>query len=210
MYFDIHTHNAQNYLDIQNCFHDSEPPKGYFSIGVHPCYIPENWEEIMDATYSKMKLSNCKAVGECGLDKNSNTPFDIQKDIFKRHIAYSETLKKPLIIHCVKSFSEIVQLKKKFDPKQTWIVHGFHKNEKVASLLLQNDIKLSFGKAILYDKTTQIVLSTTHKDNFFLETDDSDVSIEEIYKKASEIRRISLRELYRITYENYRKVFKFT
>lgn len=207
MYLNFHTHKAKTLFDIQNCFPESELPDGCFSIGIHPCHIPENWEEVMDSIFEKMKMLKCRAVGECGLDKNSSIPFETQIAVFKRHILFSETLKKPLIIHCVKSFSEIVHFKKNYDITQPWIVHGFHKNEKVASLLLQNDIKLSFGKAILTDEITQIVLATTHKDNFFLETDDCNVSIEEIYEKAAQIRRISLKELHRTTYENYRKIF---
>ena len=41
----------------------------------------------------------------------------------------------------------------------------------------------------------------------FLETDESDVSIVDIYKKVAEIKRVSVDELQHIIYNNFKRVF---
>lgn len=52
------------------------------------------------------------AIGECGLDKYSQVDFDIQKQYFIKQIELSELTHKPLIIHCVKAYNELLNLKK--------------------------------------------------------------------------------------------------
>ena len=150
-------------------------------------------------------LENCKAIGECGLDKNINTDFSLQKQIFKAHITLSENIKKPLIIHCVKSFSEVIAIKKEMQPQQLWVLHGFRKNITIANELIKNNIKLSFGKALLEDEKLQNILATLSIENFFLETDDADICIQKIYQKASEIKGISVEDLNLLLSQNFSK-----
>ena len=198
MYLNIHTHNAVNQGDIQNYFPQDIPSSHYFSVGIHPWFITENWDCQMQEVIKKSQYKNCKLIGECGLDKNVLTSLDIQKAVFQQHILLSEEIKKPLIIHCVKSFSEIIALRKKFAPKQMWIIHGFQKNEQIARELLKNNIKLSFGKAILSKIELQKLVFSLSDMDFFLETDNDSVKIEEIYEKTAQIRNISIDKLKKI------------
>lgn len=198
MYLNIHTHNAVNQGDIQNYFPQDTPLSHYFSIGIHPWFIAENWDLQMQEVIKKSQSENCKLIGECGLDKNVLTRLDIQTAVFEQHILLSEEIKKPLIIHCVKSFSEVIALHKRFAPKQMWILHGFQKNEQIARELLKNNIKLSFGKAILYKIELQKLVFSLSDTDFFLETDDSSIKIEEIYEKSAQIRNISVGKLKKI------------
>ena len=142
--------------------------------------------------------------------KNINTDFSLQKQIFKAHITLSENIKKPLIIHCVKSFSEVIAIKKEMRPQQLWVLHGFRKNITIANELIKNNIKLSFGKALLEDEKLQNILATLSIENFFffstfLETDDADICIQKIYQKASEIKGISVEDLNLLLSQNFSK-----
>jgi Tat protein secretion system quality control protein TatD with DNase activity len=38
--------------------------------------------------------------------------FDLQKDVFLKQIDIAETQKKPIIIHCVKAYSELLEILK--------------------------------------------------------------------------------------------------
>lgn len=208
MFIDFHTHNPKYQYDIQNCYPFDTPPMGNFSIGVHPWFIPHNWQEAIEQVYQKSQLPNCKAFGECGLDKNSLTPLSEQVLIFEKHIAFSEDIKKPVIIHCVKSFAEIISVRKKKQPKQTWILHGFDKNNIVAHELIKHGIKLSFGKSVLYKPNLEAILLGIKNSDFLIETDDSDIPIEIIYQKIAEIKNISVEELQQIQQENYNLIFE--
>ncbi len=206
MCIDFHTHKAKNKHDIQNYFPEENPAIGNFSIGIHPCFITDNWQYQMQMVQQKSLLLNCKAIGECGLDKTATTPIELQTQILYEHIFLSENIKKTLILHCVKAFSEIISIRKKMKPTQTWIIHGFQKNEKIALELIQNGFILSFGKAILHNELLQNILSKIGT-NFLLETDNASVSIEEIYKKVADIKAITLEELECIQQKNYTTIF---
>ena len=170
-----------------------------------PWFIKDKWQEQLNNVMKYSILENCKAIGECGLDKNINTDFSLQKQIFKAHITLSENIKKPLIIHCVKSFSEVIAIKKEMRPQQLWVLHGFRKNITIANELIKNNIKLSFGKALLEDEKLQNILATLSIENFFLETDDADICIQKIYQKASEIKGISVEDLNLLLSQNFSK-----
>lgn len=202
-FLDIHTHRPTA-LGIENCIPKNTPPSGFFSVGIHPLFIAENWEADFKWVEEKSQLENCKALGECGLDKNAPFDFSLQEMIFQRHISLSERIGKPLIIHCVKSFSEIISLKKKFSPKQTWLIHGFRKKESLAQMLIQNGVKLSFGAALLRSESLQNTVKNLRLSDFFLETDNNThTRIEEIYQKTAQIRGISVQSLQQEMLQNF-------
>ncbi len=90
-----------------------------YSIGIHPWHIQrENIQKELNLLEKYVGLPNVKAIGECGLDKLCETDFNRQKEVFLLQTAISEKVGKPLIIHCVKSFDEIIYLKKKVQPSE--------------------------------------------------------------------------------------------
>ncbi|MDO5104824.1 MAG: TatD family hydrolase [Capnocytophaga sp.] len=204
MFFDIHSHSGksfENELVIQNQFPLTAKTTNWFSVGIHPWYL-EDWQKQWEVLESLALHPNCVAIGECGLDKNISESIDNQVKIFEKHIVLSEKLQMPLVIHCVKAFSELISVKKKIQPLQTWIVHGFNKNQSVANLLINSGLKLSFGKSLLVNENVQTVFKSIPDGSYFLETDDSAVSIAEIYKKAYELRgdlNISIKIFQKIT-----------
>ncbi|MFJ1438234.1 TatD family hydrolase [Capnocytophaga canimorsus] len=191
VFFDMHSHNLseeENALVILNQYPLSAQTDSFFSVGIHPWYL-EDWEKQWTKMRPLASHQNCLAVGECGLDKNISTHFELQQEIFKKHIELSEELKKPLIIHCVKAYDEVIRLKKQYKPEQMWVIHGFRKNEKTALNLIKAGIKLSFGKALLSDESLQKTFRNLPQDSFFLETDNAHIPISHIYQKAIEIRQ---------------------
>ncbi len=153
--------------------------------------------------------SNVLAVGEAGLDKLTDTPWALQLIAFQRCVEISEAFQKPLLIHCVRSFAEIIALKKKWNPVQPWIFHGFDKNIQTAQMLLKAGCFLSFGAGILQSKHPAAgVLRQINADRFFLETDDTLIPIENIYQCASMVRAVSLEDLSIQLDDNFFKVFK--
>ena len=82
------------------------------------------------------------------------------------------------------------------------IIHGFNKKQSIAEDLLKNNFYLSFGKAVLYNLSLQNILKITPLDKIFLETDNEDFNIEDLYQKTSEIKGISLEKLNEQILEN--------
>ncbi|MDN3690824.1 TatD family hydrolase [Chryseobacterium tructae] len=199
-FFDFHHHKKNIRHGIYNLDIEQIPPDTLYSIGIHPNDIDVNNIDHQLNWMKKMMFQNCFAIGECGLD--SLVPIDqkIQEEVFLKQIAISNEVKKPVIIHCVRKFYEVISFKKKAE--QPMIIHGFNKKEQIAKDLLANNFYLSFGKAVLYNLSLQDILKSTPLDKFFLETDNEDFKIEELYRKVSEIKGISLDDLNEQILEN--------
>ncbi|MCS4303568.1 TatD family hydrolase [Chryseobacterium sp. BIGb0232] len=199
-FFDFHHHKKNIRNGIYNLDIEQIPPDFPYSIGIHPNDIDIADIDHQMVWMKDMMFQNCFAIGECGLDSLVPTDQKIQEEVFLQQIRISNEVKKPVIVHCVRKFYEVISFKKKAE--QPMIIHGFNKKRQIAEDLLANNFYLSFGKAVLYNLSLQDILKTTPLDKFFLETDNEDFEIEELYLKVSEIKGISLDDLNEQILEN--------
>lgn len=210
--FNLHTHNftnQQNIFELVNQYpweFDEKIP--FYSIGIHPWYInDERLNSDLQIIEQKLALHNCLALGECGLDKRIEIPLEIQKKVFKSQILLAEKYQKPLVLHCVAAFQEIIQIKKEQNVTVPMIIHGFSKNEQTAKQLLDNGFYLSFGKYLLRNPELKNVFQSVPNDRFFLETDTVEESLEEVYALAANYKNCEIEEIKSIIKTNFEKVF---
>lgn len=212
LFLDIHTHStssSHHVFEIQNKYPTDIDFSTPFSVGIHPWFLKKETLEIeLVLLEEKLQHPNCFAVGECGLDKTIDVDFDFQKEVFIHQIHLSEKYHKPMIIHCVRAFQEIIELKKQFSPKQTWILHGFQKNKQLAESLVFNGIFLSFGEAVLSKSDLQKVILDFPLDYLLTETDNSEVSIALIYQKIAAIKNIEIGAFKEKIQVNLNTIFK--
>lgn len=199
-FFDFHHHHADIAYGIFNHMPGNPMPKVPFSVGIHPRYILQNWEVQWEEVLSLSSHPLCKAIGECGLDAMSTAPENIQQEVFIHHILLANELQKPIMIHCVRKFHELLIFKKK--ATSAMVIHGFNKKFSIAEEMLQHGFYLSFGSSIMQNLSLQTVLQKTPLNRMFLETDDSSANLEEIYLTASRIKEISVEQLIDIIEEN--------
>lgn len=192
-YFNFHHHKINVTEGIYNVDLFNSVPENPYSIGIHPKDInPEQLSKQFEWLHQNIQ-NHCFAIGECGLDAFVDANEKLQQEIFLKQINIANECKKPIIIHCVRKFSELIPFRKK--TKNAMIVHGFNKKQRIADQLLENNFHLSFGKAVLYNLSLQNTLKDTPLDRLFLETDNDDFEISELYHKVSEIKNISLENL---------------
>lgn len=187
-FFDVHTHSKENTLKkaaVYNFYKDFHLVKNYpyCSVGLHPWYIDANWETTWNIIESTANQLNVIAIGETGLDKIVATPLQQQLKVFALHVQLANQLQKPLIIHCVRAFNEVVQQLTILQNKVPVIFHGFNKSVALAQNLIQQGFYISFGKAIT--KYAVGELSILPLSNIFVETDDAAISIEKMYDLAA-------------------------
>lgn len=214
IFLDIHTHQTkqeQGVLSIQSLSLTEStflamPKTKPISIGIHPWYGKlQELDKNLKYLNVLARQENVKLIGECGLDKLKGEPMESQLQTLEAQISLAEELKKPLIIHCVKAFEELVALKKRLQPTVPMIVHGFNKKYEMAQQLINQGFYLSFGAAVLKSDEVAMALEKTET-LFFLETDEAEVSIVEIYTKVAEIKKISLDKLKDIIFANWKKL----
>ncbi|WP_119791081.1 TatD family hydrolase [Flavobacterium anhuiense] len=212
-YFNFHTHqftNQETVLELVNQYpKDFDASIPFYSIGIHPWYIDKNrLDEDLKIIEEKLQTKNCLAIGECGLDKRIEVPFDLQVSVFEKQLELAEKFKKPVVIHCVAAFQEVMAIKKKMKINVPMIIHGFSKNSQLAEQLITAGFYLSFGKYLVKNPDLKPVFQNIPNDRFFLETDIMEESIMQVYELASDYKELNLKEIKGIISSNYRSVFE--
>ncbi|MBS1638068.1 MAG: TatD family hydrolase [Bacteroidetes bacterium] len=179
------------------------------SIGLHPWYISrENPQKVLSQIREYAIHPHVIAIGECGLDLLIDVPLLEQEFFFRDQILLAESLRKPLIIHCVKAFNELIRIKKEMDVTVPMIIHGFNNNAAIAGQLQQHGFYLSFGKALLKHHSPAISQITQWPaERLFLETDDADTDISRIFEAAAACRQTSPEALRQQIFKNFKHVF---
>ena len=184
---DIHTHN---------------PRAGVLSptmAGIHP------WDA--ERNLPMPDFSACDIVGETGLDYAKEVSREAQQELFLRHLTAAEKLEKPVVLHVVKSFEDVMITLKKHR-LQGVIFHGFIGSREQAQRAISEGYYLSFGDRSLRSPRTREVIATIPIEKLFCETDDNtEFSIEKIYQEVAALRAISHEELASEIEKNYRRLF---
>lgn len=196
-FFDFHTHNKNSENAIINIFPNENIISGkLMSCGMHPWHYKENYADEINFISNLAKSKKIIAVGEVGFDPVSQVNLETQNKIFIEHFKISETYNLPLIIHCVKYFHVLKELKKKLNPKQAWIIHSFNSKPEILQDLQRQGFYFSFSNTIFTNlEKAKTIFNTILPERFFLESDDSQLDIKEIYQLASEYLILEMEEL---------------
>lgn len=196
-YIDIHSHQKRQTNNVLTVYNVSigrdnneignEMDYPLVSTGIHPWHLEQIDAKNTAILLKKVAWERVSLVGECGFDKQIDVGFEIQKNIFLQHVTISEQHQKPLIIHCVGYYNELFVLRKQLAPTQRWLLHGFRGKPQLAQQALRSGFELSFG---IKHNAESVMLTPT--ENLFLETDDSNVPIEQVYQKVAEIKKCKI------------------
>ena len=200
IFFNFHHHNPQISYGIYNSTPEEKISEHYFSVGIHPQSIDEQWENDLENLKMISQNPKCLAIGECGLDALVNIDENLQKKIFEAQILWANQIQKPVIIHCVKRFQELIPFQK--IAKVPLIIHGFNKKKAIADEMLKHGFYLSFGKSVLHNLSLQTTLKEIPLEKIFLETDNADFDIAELYQKVAEIKEISVEGVQKVITKN--------
>ena len=196
-YLDVHTHRLTTdpkvvaiVSTLIQAGGEDSPVAPYRSFGIHPCRIEENREAQWNALRQYVEQPACVAIGEAGLDRLSTCSMERQILLFERQARLAEELGKPLIIHCVRAWEELIACRKAIRPKQPWLIHGFRGKAPLANQLLRQGFYLSFGYYFQPEAA-----QAAWPERLFLETDEAAVSIQAVYERIAEALTIDLRAL---------------
>ena len=213
--FNFHTY----YIDAEPCLLNvdtkdllpSYPEHVRLSIGVHPWKVKEDWRDALACVRQEAMREDVWAIGECGLDKLHGEALSLQMEAFRAHIAIAEEVQKPMVIHCVRAFDELLMLRRELEASckhesgngggnvrhpQPWVIHGFRGKPEQAKQLMTKGMLLSFGHQYNVETLRKVFseylqLSTlnfqlsTITSSFYLETDDLHLSVRQIYEQVA-------------------------
>ncbi|MBR1778328.1 MAG: TatD family hydrolase [Alphaproteobacteria bacterium] len=142
-------------------------------IGTHPWHAPQH-----DAALLRKLLTEHPhaGVGEIGLDAFKTNPA--QESAFIDQLIIAAELKRPCVIHCVKSFDQMAAfLKRLKDLPPALMFHGYSGTIRQAEFLLHFNAYFSFSGSVLsaHKRKLQAVLAALPEDRILAETDAPDM-----------------------------------
>ena len=213
IFINIHGHRQANNIQewvMMNLLAREFPPEdidhGYYSVGFHPYNVGKvNEKETLEKVQHATEHPRVFAVGEIGLDKSIDTPFDDQMRIFEKQVEIAESVNLPVVLHVVRSFNEIIGFAKSHQPMVPMIIHGYNGSAEMAEDLVKAGFLISFGEAITGEHSKIVeALQKVPVEKLFLETDEGDMDIREIYHFAAEVKEVSVDHLRVQIFENAR------
>lgn len=217
MYFDAHLHlideneltkahnqkingfilNATQENEWEKIIHLSKKhPFCYASIGIHPWFIDSiksGWEQRMDLF---LKNNPFLMIGEIGLD-GTKKKKEKQTEIFLKSLILAKKYQRPVHIHAVKSWNEILFHIKNFQ-NLTFLFHRFKGSNEIVQELKKYDVwySLNSTKTIDYLPKNKILTETDCSssiypvkkltelvDNFFISKVDLEQNFNNFIKK---------------------------
>ena len=193
--FNLHTHHPlpEGETSIRNC-------------GLHPWHTTADYRRTLALFLGPLPFPGSdepqllQAIGECGLDRLCQTPYDLQMSAFKAQIGESEMRRLPMIIHCVKAFDDIIALHA--TATQPWVIHGFRGKPQQLQQLTAQGFYISFGI-----KHNSESLAQCPAERLFLETDDEKTAIVPLYERAAATRNTDVETLATQIWSNARAIF---
>ncbi|HEY5510331.1 MAG TPA: TatD family hydrolase [Prolixibacteraceae bacterium] len=210
-YVDLHTHRKTQWgqvVSVNNLMlnETTDLPSHPFSAGLHPWHADQLSLETLSARLNECLVSpDLVAIGETGLDKVCKTPMDLQKDVFEFQLKIASENRKPVIIHCVKAWDELIEISSNY--KSIKILHGYNGGIQLTERLLKLGFCFSIGKAILNSgsKVFSAVNLIPHT-SLFCETDIAEISIIQIYKILCGVLQLQDEDLRKIMFDNYTRI----
>ena len=183
------------------------------AAGIHPWSAEgsafcSNDQEIFSSVRRELiaAAQQVDAIGEIGLDFAASVDRESQRKLFIEQLKVAAKCRKPVVIHSVKAFEDVMEILSKFRLKV--IFHGFIGSAQQMNRAVDAGYYISYGARCFESPKTIKALRETPIENLFLETDMARVTIEEIYDRVVKLRIESLEELKEALYNNYTNIFR--
>ena len=175
-YIDIHTHGSgirPGIFAVENLMaHEPRIPVDIpgqpSTYGIHPWYLDNNSLEQLIANVKTVANSpGLIAIGEAGFDKLRGPEIKTQARAFESQVIISEDVRKPLYIHCVRAWDELLPAHKRLRPKMPWLIHGFRGNPELAMQLISKGMYLSFWFDFIVRPESSGLIKSIPKERIF-------------------------------------------
>jgi TatD DNase family protein len=195
-------------------------------MGLHPCYVKENYKEELNIVREWLDKRSFCAIGEIGIDLHWDKTFiEEQKEAFRIQINWAKEFKRPIVIHARNSMDQIMEIvEEENDDNLTGIFHCFSGDENHAKRVLElGGFYLGVGGVVTFKNsgnTLRSVLEQVDMENIVLETDAPYLSpvpyrgkrnessyIPLVAERLSALKGLTIDEVGTITTNNAEKLF---
>lgn len=143
-------------------------------MGLHPCYVKENYREEIKVAEEWLVKAKFYAIGEIGLDYYWDTTFvQQQKEAFNLQMGWALQFNLPIVIHTRESMADGIEMvRKKQNGNLSGIFHCFGGSAEEAKQITDLGFHLGIGGVATFKKSTlPEVLKSIDLRHIVLETD---------------------------------------
>jgi TatD DNase family protein len=194
-------------------------------MGLHPCYVNEQYESELGIVRSWLDKRPFAAIGEIGLDFYHSVEFKTQQErAFQIQIEWALEKELPIVIHSRSSMDECIKMVAQHGKgKARGIFHCFGGDERQAKKVIELGFYLGIGGVVTYKNAGLAkIVEETSLEHLVLETDAPYLSpvpfrgkrnessyVVHVAQKISELKKITIEEVDEITTANAKKIFAF-
>lgn len=215
----IDSNHLKNMLELQKTFNGI----CYSMLGLHPCYVGENYREELDFIKNTIENDQFFAIGEIGLDYYWDRSFDDQQMIcFREQINLAVQYNLPIVIHSRSSMDACIQVLQEHKSKSVrGIFHCFSGNIQHANDIIECGFMLGIGGVVTYKNSgLAAVVAEVPLGHIVLETDapyltpvpfrgkrNESSYLKYVVAKIAEVKNISEEEVAEVTTANANRIF---
>lgn len=202
---------------------DENPGHCFSMMGLHPCYVKENYREELALVREYLEKRPFKAVGEIGLDFYWDKTFSEQQYIaFQEQMRWAQEFDLPIVIHSRNSTDECIgEVAALQHGKLRGVFHCFSGNAEQAKQITALGFYLGIGGVLTFKNSgLDKALEEISLEYLVLETDAPYLApvpfrgkrnepsyLSYIAEKLATIKNVSLEEVAAITSRNAEKLF---
>ena len=212
-----------NSIDEMLALEDRFPEKCIAMMGLHHCYVKENYQDELTIVSNWLAKRKFAAIGEIGLDYYWDKTFEVQQqEVFRTQIELSIQYSLPIVIHTRNAMQDTINTVKEYTGKGVHgIFHCFGGSYETAQEIIRAGFYLGIGGVLTYKKASLAeVLEKIDLEHLVLETDapyltpvpfrgkrNESSYLKYIVAKLAAVKNVSIEEVAAITTANAQKIF---
>ncbi|HYY84657.1 MAG TPA: TatD family hydrolase [Beijerinckiaceae bacterium] len=147
-----------------------------FTVGTHPHNAGEEFDVPAARLVELSRHPRCVAIGEAGLDFHyDRSPRDVQRRVFRTHIAAARESGLPLVVHARQADDEMIGVLKdesgrgRFDA----VLHCFSSGPELAQVGVELGFYISFSGILTFKNSEHLrrIAASVPRDRLLVETD---------------------------------------
>ncbi len=192
-------------------------------MGLHPCYVKENYKAELEKVSSLLQQRKFAAIGECGLDFYWDKTFEKEQyEALEQQIEWALEYQLPIVLHTRNATQETIDVIKKYaDKGLKGIFHCFGGSADEANQIIETGFYLGIGGVITYKNSgLDKVINEIDLKHIVLETDSPYLTpvpnrgkrnetsfLKIIAEKIAELKNCSYEEVANATTQNALSLF---
>jgi len=196
----------------------------YAAPGVHPQSSAQCQEDDFESLRALLRHPKTVALGEVGLDRQVDSPWQVQEQVFIQMLRLARETDKPLLIHARRCTERILDLLQQEGAKHVGgIFHAFSGSLETARRVIDMNFALGIGGVVTFATARRLpqVVKAVPEHALVLETDAPDLTpephrgqpnrpayLELVAARVGSLRGWSSQETLRITTANACRILK--